>query len=267
MSELHHCRPGEPVDLSSLTTDGAEFCSGRKAAEKEFKKLREELIECQPRLYAEGRQKLLIVLQAMDAGGKDGTIRKVFDGVNPQGVKVVSFKVPSRRELAHDFLWRVHRDVPGAGQIGVFNRSHYGDVLVVRVERLVPEEVWRQRYEQINQFERLLTQTGTRILKFYLHISKEEQRERLQDRLDVPAKHYKFSVEDLAKRKQWDEYHSAYNDALTRCTTEWAPWYVIPADRKWYRNLAVTRVIVDTLRDMDPQFPATDFDPQAIRID
>ena len=266
MPDTHQCPLGESVDLRMITADGAEFASDRKAAEKEFKELRQELIDWQPRLYAEGRQKLLIVLQAMDAGGKDGTIRKVFEGVNPQGVKVASFKAPSRRELDHDFLWRVHRDVPGSGQIGVFNRSHYGDVLVVRVEQLVSETVWKQRYDLINDFERLLARTSTRILKFYLHISKEEQRERIQDRLDVPEKHYKFSMEDLAKRKQWDEYMDAYNDALTRCNTEWAPWHVIPADRKWYRNLAVARTIVGALRDMNPQFPSTDFDPDTIDV-
>lgn len=267
MPHLHQLQPGETVDLSALSTDGRDFCDDRKAAEKEFEELRNELIELQPRLYAEGKQKLLIILQALDAGGKDGTIRKVFCGVNPQGVHVSNFRAPSHRELSRDYLWRVHRDVPGAGQIGVFNRSQYGDVLVVRVDKLVPESVWQQRYEQINNFEKLLHETGTRILKFYLHISKEEQKERLQARIDKPHKNFKFDPGDLVKRRQWDEYIPAYEDALTRCTTEWAPWYVIPADRKWYRNLAITRVIVETLREMDPQFPRVDFDPQEIVID
>jgi len=267
MTHLHQLQPGEAVDLSALSTDGADFCDDRKSAEKEFEKLRDELIELQPRLYAEGKQKLLIVLQALDAGGKDGAIRKVFRGVNPQGVRVANFRAPSPRELSRDFLWRVHRDVPGAGQIGVFNRSHYGDVLVVRVDNLVPEPVWRQRYEQINHFEKLLHETGTRILKFYLHISRDEQKERLQARIDKPDKHFKFDIEDLSKRRQWDEYIAAYEEALTRCTTPWAPWHVIPADRKWYRNLAITRVIVETLRDMDPQFPRVDFDPHDLVID
>lgn len=267
MSEQHTVPPGTPIDLGRMTTDGRKFCEDRKSTEKEFLKLREELIALQPRLYAENRQKLLIVLQAMDAGGKDGTIRNVFKGVNPQGVKVSSFKGPSVRELSHDFLWRVHRDVPGTGQIGVFNRSHYEDVLVVRVHRLVPESVWRPRFEQINQFELLLNDTGTRVLKFYLHISPDEQRQRFQERLDDPAKHFKFSLDDLEKRKQWDEYTAAYEEALTRCNTPWAPWHVIPADRKWYRNYAVTRVIVETLRDMNPQFPTTDFDPAGVTIE
>jgi PPK2 family polyphosphate:nucleotide phosphotransferase len=267
MPHLHQLQPGEAVDLSALSTDGRDFCDDRKAAEKEFEKLRDELIDLQPRLYAESKQKLLIVLQALDAGGKDGTIRKVFCGVNPQGVRVAGFRGPSQEELSRDYLWRIHRDVPAAGQIGIFNRSHYGDVLVVRVDHLVPEPVWQQRYEQINNFEKLLYETGTRILKFYLHISKQEQKERLQARLDKPHKNFKFDAGDLAKRRQWDEYIAAYEAALTRCTTEWAPWYVIPADRKWYRNLAIARIIVETLRDMDPQFPRVEFDQHQIIID
>ena len=217
--------------------------------------MRREFIDLQTRLYAEGQQKLLIVLQAMDAGGKDGTIRKVFRGVNPQGVRVHSFKVPNKEELAHDFLWRIHNVVPAKGMIGVFNRSHYEDVLVVRVHNIVPESVWRPRFEQINQFEKLLTDTGTTILKFFLHISPEEQKERFQARLDDTSKNWKFSVEDLEKRKYWGNYMAAYEEMLQRCTTPDAPWYVIPADQKWYRNWVITRTIVDTLKEMDPQYP------------
>ncbi len=191
----------------------------------------------------------------MDAGGKDGTIRRVFKGVNPQGVRVTSFKVPSKRELAHDFLWRVHQAVPATGMIGVFNRSHYEDVLVVRVHDLVPEDVWRPRFWHINQFERLLHKTGTRILKFFLHISPEEQLKRFRSRYETPKKQWKFSVEDLEKRRYWSAYMEAFEEVLNICTTRWAPWYVIPADDKWYRNLAITRVIVETLREMDPRFP------------
>ncbi|MCA9940695.1 MAG: polyphosphate kinase 2 family protein, partial [Anaerolineales bacterium] len=187
---------------------------------------------------------------------KDGTIRRVFQGVNPQGVQVTSFKVPTAAELAHDFLWRVHQRVPGSGMIGVFNRSHYEDVLVVRVHNIVPESDWRPRYEQINQFERLLVDTGTTVLKFYLHISKEEQRQRFQERLDDPQKQWKFSLEDVEKRRFWEDYMAAYGEMLTRCTTVAAPWHVIPADQKWYRNLAIARVIVGTLRGMNPRFPA-----------
>ncbi|MGD9857058.1 MAG: PPK2 family polyphosphate kinase, partial [Planctomycetaceae bacterium] len=211
MSKLRHqLTPGDPAHLAERPTSGKQFHDDRRGAEKRFRKLREKLIEWQRALWAEGRQKLLIVLQAMDAGGKDGTIRSVFMGINPQGVDVVSFKAPSARELAHDFLWRIHRDVPAAGMIGVFNRSHYEDVLVVRVHDLVPESVWRPRFRQINEFERLLHESGTHILKFYLHISKDEQRRRFQDRVDQPEKHFKFSLDDLEKRKEWDDYQAAY---------------------------------------------------------
>ena len=255
MPKTHQLKTGTQVDLADCSTSGSDFHDERSAAEKEFKQLRRQFIEQQHAWYAEGRRKLLIVLQAMDAGGKDGTIRLITRGVNPQGVRVTSFKKPSSRELSRDYLWRVHRFVPRAGMIGIFNRSHYEDVLVVRVNRIVPESVWRARYEQINQFEKLLSETGTTILKFFLHISKEEQKERFQDRLDEPDKHWKFSLDDLEKRKQWEDYMAAYEAALTRCTTSWAPWYVIPADQKWYRNLAIMRVIVDTVNGLNPQFP------------
>lgn len=255
-NELHQLPAGQPVDLNQLSTKAKPFHQDREAAEAEFKTLRDELVDWQVRLYAEGKRKLLIVLQALDGGGKDGTIRRVFQGVNPQGVQVTSFKVPTAAELAHDFLWRVHQRVPGSGMIGVFNRSHYEDVLVVRVHQIVPENVWRPRYEQINQFEKLLADTGTTILKFYLHISKEEQRKRFQERLDDPHKHWKFSVDDLKKRVYWDDYMGAYSEMLGHCTTPYAPWYVIPADQNWYRNLAIARVLVSALRQMNPQFPA-----------
>ncbi len=196
-----------------------------------------------------------MVLQARDAGGKDGTIRHVFQGVNSQGVRVTSFKAPNTLELAHDFLWRIHAQTPPRGMIGIFNRSHYEDVLVVRVSNLAPESVWRPRYEHINNFERMLTDAGTTILKFYLHISNKEQKERLQARLDEPDKHWKFDRGDLQKRAQWDDYTEAFEEMLERCTTEYAPWYVIPADQKWYRNLAVARVIVHTLKEMNLQYP------------
>lgn len=259
-SDWHQLQPGQPVDLRQISTKAKSYHQDRGAAETEFKGLRDELADWQVRLYAEGRQKLLIVLQALDAGGKDGTIRRVFQGVNPQGVQVTSFKVPTAAELAHDFLWRVHQRVPGSGMMGIFNRSHYEDVLVVRVHNIVPESVWRPRYEQINQFEKLLTHTNTTVLKFYLHISKEAQRQRFQDRLDDTQKQWKFSLGDLKKRAFWDDYMAAYSEMLTRCTTAAAPWYVIPADQKWYRNLAIARVIVGTLRQMNPQFPAPEDD-------
>jgi PPK2 family polyphosphate:nucleotide phosphotransferase len=267
MIETHRVEPGATLDLSEIATRGDAFHDDRDAAEREFQELRLELAELQHALYAEGRQKLLVVLQAMDAGGKDSTVRKVFKGVNPQGVRVTSFKVPSAEERAHDFLWRVHKAAPRAGNIAVFNRSHYEDVLVVRVAGLAPEEVWRPRYELINNFERLLGAEGTRVLKFFLHISLEEQKERFQDRLDKPHKRWKFASGDLDKRKQWPDYMAAYEDALSHCSTERAPWWVIPADQKWYRNLAISRVLVATLREMNPRFPEPEEGLDGIRIE
>lgn len=256
METTHELMPGQSAHLEEMSPKAKAWYAGdRETAETEFKALRDELIELQTRLYAESRRKLLVIFQAMDAGGKDGTIRNVFRGVNPQGVRVHSFKVPSQTELAHDFLWRIHQVVPETGMIGVFNRSQYEDVLVVRVHHIVPESVWRPRYDHINHFEQLLTDTGTTILKFYLHISYQEQQKRFQERLDDPQKHWKFSAEDLEKRKYWDDYMRAYEEMLLRCTTPYAPWYVIPADQKWYRDLAIMRVLVQTLHHMNPQYP------------
>jgi PPK2 family polyphosphate:nucleotide phosphotransferase len=266
MPNIHQLQPGQPVDLTKMPTEGRVFQLDRQVADDEFKILRDELIEMQRRFYAEGSRKLLIIFQAMDAGGKDGTIRRVFQGVNPQGVRVTSFKAPSKVELAHDFLWRVHQTVPATGMISVFNRSHYEDVLVVRVHGLVPESIWRPRYKMINDFERMLTETGTTILKCYLHISKEEQRERFQDRIDEPSKNWKFAMEDLAKRELWNDYMAAYEEMLFKTTTDVAPWYVIPADQKWYRNLAVARLLVHKLRELNPQYPTSEQDLSGIVI-
>lgn len=264
MPTSHQLTPGQPVDLTSLPTKGGE---DREAAEEEFHSLKDELVEFQRRLWAERNRALLIVLQGMDAAGKDGTVRKVFGGVNPQGVQVTSFKEPSQAELDHDFLWRIHQAAPHRGMIGIFNRSQYEDVLVVRVDDLVPEEAWQDRYDLINAFERLLAESGTTILKFFLHISPAEQAQRFQKRLDNPEKHWKFSRGDLLKRSQWWDYQAAYRDVLEKCTTPWAPWHVIPADRKWYRNLAITRTIVSTLRQLDPQFPIVDDDFSDVTIE
>jgi PPK2 family polyphosphate:nucleotide phosphotransferase len=266
MSDIHRLVAGRSIRLADLPTEGKEFQPDKAKAQEEFAALRAELVALQPRLYAENKQKLLIVLQAMDAGGKDGTIRKVFRGVNPQGVRVTSFKEPTDEELAHDFLWRVHKATPATGMIGVFNRSHYEDVLVVRVHHIVPEAIWRPRYEHINNFEKLLRDSGATILKFYLHISKDEQKERFQARLENAEKHWKFSKEDVEKRKYWDNYMVAYEEMLNQCTTSWAPWYVIPADQKWYRNLAVTQVIVQTLKQMAPRYPQPQEDLSGIEI-
>lgn len=246
--------PGHAVRLKDYDPDYRGGYDKDSAGELESA-LEERLFKLQERLYAERKQALLVVLQAMDVGGKDGTIKRVFDSVNPQGVRVTNFKAPTPDELAHDFLWRVHCQTPPKGYIGIFNRSHYEDVLVVRVNELVPESVWRARYEAINAFERLLTANGTRVLKFFLHISKAEQKKRLQERLDEPEKNWKFSAGDLPVRARWDEYMAAYEDAIERCSTPHAPWHIVPANHKWYRNLVVTQTIVAALEDMNPQYP------------
>ena len=248
--------PGVPfalADRDPADTNGAP--GDKKATNKALDELSEQLMGLQDRLYAESRQSLLVVLQAMDAGGKDGTVKHVFAGTNPQGVRVTSFKQPTADELAHDFLWRIHSAAPRHGYIGIFNRSHYEDVLVARVHELVDESVWRRRYRHINHFEALLHDAGTRIVKLFLHISREEQAQRLQARLDDPAKRWKFQRGDLAERARWDDYAQAYEEAIARTSTEHAPWYVIPSDRKWYRNWAVAQVLCDTLKEMDPQYP------------
>lgn len=228
------------------------------AANAELARLMPTLIERQEALYAEARQALLVVLQARDAGGKDGTIRRVFGPFNSQGCVVTNFKQPTPQELSHDFLWRVHHAIPPRGTIGVFNRSHYEDVLVVRVHRLVEKAVWSTRYDQINDFERMLTENGVVLLKFFLHISREEQRERLLERLKDPRKNWKFQPGDLKERERWDDYTEAYEDALEKCGTAWAPWYVVPANRKASRDLMVAQVLLATLDRMNPTFPAAD---------
>lgn len=246
--------PGSRVQLSSMDPDDTGTWNKNKAQvalESEIKRIR----KWQERLYAESKQSLLIVLQATDTGGKDGTIEHVFQGVNPQGCVVASFKAPTPEELSHDFLWRIHKHAPARGMMAIFNRSHYEDVLVVRVKELVPEMVWRERYQLINDFERLLTLSNTKILKFFLHISKDEQKQRLQSRLDDPEKHWKFNTADLVERQLWNHYQTAFADALSFCSTPYAPWYVVPANKKWYRNLVVARVIADALESMNPQFP------------
>lgn len=225
-----------------------------------------KLAALQERLYAEGKQSLLIVLQARDAGGKDGTVKHVLFGLNPQGVTVTSFKVPTPLEQAHDFLWRVHAHAPAAGMMAVFNRSHYEDVLATRVHGLIDEKETEARYEHIRAFEALLASRGTRIVKLYLHISKDEQKERLQARLDDPNKMWKFNVGDLKERDLWDDYSLAYQDALSATSSKQAPWYVIPADHKWFRNDLIGQILLDTLEDMNPQFPKPDFDPAKVEI-
>jgi len=247
--------PDSSVDLAAwATAETGEFKSKKQAA-KALKKFRKSLRDLQERFYAWDKKALLIVLQGMDTAGKDGAIKHVMRGVNPQGVTVTSFKVPSVEELAHDYLWRVHKAAPKRGMIGIFNRSHYEDVLVVRVHNLVPPEVWSQRYDQINAFEKHLVENGVVILKFFLHISKEEQARRLQARLDNPEKRWKFNKSDLKERAMWDDYMAAYTDVVQKCSTEYAPWFIIPSDVKWYRNYVIGQIITETLADLDPQFP------------
>ncbi len=264
--------PGSPVrmqDLDPRATPGMEGLSTRDAkdrAEKEIQKNVERMAILQQRLFAENRRALLIVLQGMDTSGKDGTIRAAFSGLNQQGCHVTSFKKPSEDEADRDFLWRIHTAAPPKGEIGIFNRAHYEDVLIVRVHEMVPQGVWERRYAIINEFERYLSVTGTTVLKFYLHISRAEQRERLLARLADPEKRWKFSMQDIAERARWDDYMEAYRAALERCSTEHAPWHVIPSDRKWYRNWAVSEIVRATLEEMDPMIPPTDLDPASIDI-
>jgi len=239
-------------DLDTSATHGYEKPDGLEATAEQLVRLG----SLQDRLWAEAKRSVLVVLQGIDAAGKDGTINKVMEAFNPQGCPVTSFKVPSSEELAHDYLWRVHRAVPRKGEIGIFNRSHYEDVLVVRVHDLVPKAVWSKRYDQINAFERHLADNGTTIVKFFLSISQDEQRERFQARYDDPKKRWKFSLGDLEERKRWDDYQAAFDDVLSKTSTAWAPWYVIPADRKWFRDVAVSSILADTLADLEPAYPA-----------
>ncbi|HOT91824.1 MAG TPA: polyphosphate kinase 2 family protein [Anaerolineae bacterium] len=254
--DIYRVEPGTQVNLQEWDPDDkSAFEGGKSEGQKAVEKLNRRLEGLQELLYAEGKHKLLIVLQAMDTGGKDGVIRHVFDGVNPQGVRVASFKAPTPEELAHDYLWRVHKHTPGKGEMVIFNRSHYEDVLVVRVHNLVPPEVWGRRYAHINDFERMLAEEGTTILKFFLHISKDEQKARLQARLDEPDKRWKFNIGDLGERALWDEYMRAYEVVLSETSTEWAPWYIVPSNRKWYRDLIISEVLVRTLENLNMRYP------------
>jgi PPK2 family polyphosphate:nucleotide phosphotransferase len=254
--DRYRVEEGTRVELADWDpADQSEFASGKQDGEKATAVLNKRLEELQETLWADRRHRLLVVLQAMDTGGKDGTIRKVFEGVNPAGVRVATFKAPTASELAHDYLWRVHPHVPGDGEITIFNRSHYEDVLVVRVHDLVPRERWEKRYAHLADFERMLSDEGTTIVKFFLHISKDEQRRRLQARIDDPTKHWKFSLGDLEERKLWDDYQRAYEDAISNTSSRFAPWYVVPANRKWYRDLVVASVLVKALEAMELRHP------------
>ena len=258
----------EPGKRAQLNDDHAGITFGwdKPGAVAMVEENRKKLSDLQYKLFADGRHALLVVIQAIDAGGKDGTVHDIFTAMNPQGCIVTSFKAPTAEELRHDYLWRVHQRVPARGMVGVFNRSQYEDVLIVRVEKLVPKAVWRERYEQINEFERMLTSNSVRIVKVFLQISKEEQKKRLEDRLRDPNRQWKFSPEDLVKRRQWAEYQKAFEAMLTRCSTKHAPWYVIPADKKWFRNLAVSQIVATEMGRMPLRFPEPSYDPAEIRV-
>jgi PPK2 family polyphosphate:nucleotide phosphotransferase len=259
--------PGTKVNLDKYDPADTSGFEGKDSDEqKESEKLNEDLRRLQEMLWAEHKDKVLVVLQAMDTGGKDGVIRRVFQGVNPQGVIVAHFGVPTQEELDHDFLWRVHKRVPGKGQMVIFNRSHYESVLVERVHKLVPDSVWQRRYKEINNFEKLLADDDTTILKFFLHISKDEQKKRLEERLSDSSKEWKFSDSDLPERKFWDEYMKAYEDALSETSTEWAPWHLIPSNHKWYRDLVVSRTIVKAMEKLDLQYPKPAKDLSSVTI-
>ena len=258
-------KPGRKVKFSKWDPDDTLGYHKGAKCEANLAETVAQLDTLQNLLYAEKKHALLIVFQGMDAGGKDGTIRHVMAGVNPQGCRVTSFKQPTAEELSHDFLWRIHKAVPGAGFFGIFNRSHYEDVLVVRVHELVPKDVWSARYDQIDEFEKELTENRVTILKFFLHISKDEQKKRFLERIDDADKRWKISAADFAERKFWDEYVDAYEDALTRCSTDEAPWYIIPANKKWFRNLAVSRILVETLEDFKMKFPKPSLDVKDIK--
>ena len=254
----YRIKPGSRFRLRDCNPDDRHLCRDKDKAREETDKLQKRLGRLQERLYAEGRRSLLIILQGMDTAGKDGVIRHVMSGVNPQSCQVASFKVPSAEERAHDFLWRIHPKVPPLGSIGIFNRSHYEDVLVTRVHGQVKGREEDRRYKEINQFEKMLTMNGTTILKFFLHISKEEQRERLMDRAKDPQKRWKLSLADLKERSYWGKYQKVYAETLAETSTDYAPWMVVPANHKWYRNWVIASTLVDTLEKMDPRFPPPD---------
>ena len=258
--------PGKRAHLGRLNPADDKVFPDRKAAEDQSAKDVLAIDGLQDRLYAEGKRALLVVLQGIDTAGKDGTIKHVFKEVGPLGVTVTAFKKPSEEELAHDFLWRAHAVVPRRGFIGIFNRSYYEDILVGRVRKLAPKDEITNRYGQINAFEKMLSENGTRVLKFMLHISKKEQRERLQARLDEPQSRWKFNPSDLDDRKLWDKFMAAYELALDKCSTAWAPWHVIPSDRKWARNAVISAIVRETLEEMNPQYPKPDWDPKSFVI-
>jgi PPK2 family polyphosphate:nucleotide phosphotransferase len=267
-AKQYRVRQGKPVDLGDWDPDDtSSWNKGKEDAEQELSRLSDKLEQLQDLLYAGHQHRLLVVLQGMDTSGKDGTIKHVFRGVNPQGVSAVRFQQPTQQELDHDYLWRVHPHTPAKGEMAIFNRSHYEEVLVVRVHELVPRKVWSRRYRQICEFERMLADEGTTILKFFLHISREEQKKRLQERLDDSRKRWKFDLTDIKERKLWPQYMKAYEDALEKTSTDAAPWYIVPANRKWYRNLVVSTVIVETLEALKMQYPKVKINAKQLKLE
>lgn len=266
--EKYRVKPGTDVVLRKIDTDERELFldGGKDESTAAFDVLQDELKVLQRMLYAQNKHRLLVVIQAMDTGGKDGCIRSVFSRIDPQGVNVRSFKKPTEEELAHDFLWRVHEKVPRNGQMVIFNRSHYEDIVAVKVKKIFEDKVWKRRFRHVVEFERMLAEEGTTIVKIFLHISREEQKKRLESRLVNPEKHWKFNPDDLKDRVLWDDFMETYGEVFTKTSTEHAPWYIIPADRKWYRNLVVARIIVDTLKGLNLSFPNVSWDPNTMVV-
>jgi PPK2 family polyphosphate:nucleotide phosphotransferase len=261
----YRVKPGSKIDLDEFDPDEKKVIDDKETAIEKSAKIQERLGDLQELLYAEHKHKVLIVLQGMDTSGKDSTVRHVMGAFDPAGVRVVSFKKPTQSEVEHDFLWRVHQNVPGSGEITVFNRSHYEDVLVVRVHNLVPKDLWKKRYAHINDFERMLADHGTTILKFFLHISRDEQRKRLEERIKDPKKRWKFQHGDIEERKLWNNYMAAYRDALEKTSTNWAPWHIVPANTKWYRNYIVGNVILSALEKLKMRYPEPDLSNEVIK--
>ncbi len=267
-TDIHWIKPGSKVNLARIdASDTSGFHGGKKDAPDVLAKIKKRLAELQELLYAERKHKVLVVLQGMDTAGKDGAIKHVFEGVNPQGVKTSSFKVPTKVESDHDYLWRIHRRTPGNGEIMIFNRSHYESVLVERVHKISPEKVWSRRFEHINCFEKILCDEGTVILKFFLHIDKDEQKRRLQARIDKPEKHWKLSASDIPERNLWDKYEEAYEDAISKTSTKHAPWMVVPANNKWYRNLVICSAICEALGSLKMKYPPPQVDASTLKLD
>jgi PPK2 family polyphosphate:nucleotide phosphotransferase len=267
--EKYLVKPGSKVDLRKIDADDRHLFEdgGKDDSAKAFDKLQDELKFLQTKLYAQNKHRILVVMQAMDTGGKDGCIKNVFSRIDPQGIHVRSFKKPNEEELSRDFLWRIHDKVPRNGQLVIFNRSHYEDIIAVKVKNLFPEKIWKQRFRHVVDFERMLAEEGTTIVKIYLHISRDEQKRRLDSRLENPEKHWKFNPDDLKDRALWPDFMGTYEEVLSKTSTEHAPWFVVPANRKWYRNLVVARIMVDTMKQLNMKFPKITWDPADIVVE